>query len=121
MCADTSQEEIHEARARYAADTVRSADDLLIVEQSGRPAAVIVSLDEYRRFVAWREERVARRTWVLEHDPRHQTTGDLWQAQFAALDRLAAHFDGVTEKDLQAELDEALAATRAAASGRKGG
>ena len=45
MCTDTSQEEIHEARAQYVIDTVRSADDLLIVEQSGRAAAVIISLE----------------------------------------------------------------------------
>ena len=60
MCTDTSQEEIHEARQQII-DTVRSADDLLIVEQSGRPAAVIISLEEYRRFVAWRKERAERR------------------------------------------------------------
>jgi len=119
MCANTAQDEIHEARSRYAANTIRSADDLLIIEQSGRPTAVIISLAEYRRFVAWREERAARRVWVLERDPRHLMTANQWQAQFAAPDRIAAHFDDVTEEDLQAELDEALAATRAAAS-RKG-
>ena len=69
MCTDTSQEEIHETRAQYIIDTVRSADDLLIVEQPGRAAAVIISLEEYRRFAAWRKERAERRAWVLERDP----------------------------------------------------
>ena len=57
-------------RAQYIIDTVRSADDLLIVEQSGRAAAVIISLEEYRRFAAWRKERAERRAWVLERDHR---------------------------------------------------
>lgn len=65
MCADTSQEEFHEARAQYVIDTVRAADDLLIIEQSGCAAA-----------------------------------------------RISRHFDNVTEEGLQAEFDEALAATR---------
>jgi hypothetical protein len=58
-------------------------------------------------FAAWREERVTRRVWVLEHDPR-QMTGDQWQAQFAVLNRVAAHFNDVTEEELEAELDAAL-------------
>ena len=119
MCADTSQEEIHEARARYVADTIRSADELLIVEQSGRPAAVIISLDEYRRFVAWREERAARRAWVLERDPHRRMTADQLQAQFATLDRVAARFNDVSDEELQAELDAASAATRRTAFGRQ--
>ena len=57
MCTDTSQAEIHEARAQYIIDTVRSADDLLIVEQvRPRCRSVIISLEEYRRFAAWRKE-----------------------------------------------------------------
>ena len=118
MCTDTSQEEIHEARAQYVIDTVRSADDLLIVEQSGRAAAVIISLEEYRRFAAWRKERAERRAWVLERDPHRQMTAEQWQAQFGALDRIAERFNDVTEEELQAELDEALAATRTV-SGRR--
>jgi hypothetical protein len=50
MCAETSQDEIHEARARYVVDTVRAADDLLIVEPSGRAAAVIISLGRVPAF-----------------------------------------------------------------------
>ena len=45
-------------------------------------------------------------------------TAEQWQAQFGALDRIAERFNDVTEEELQAELDEALAATRAA-SGRR--
>ena len=119
MCAETSQDEIHEARARYIVDTVRAADDLLIVEPSGRTTAVIISLEEYRRFAAWRKERAERRAWVLERDPQHGMTAEQWQAQFGTLDRFAEHFADITEEELQAELDEALAATRSA-SGRKG-
>ncbi len=119
MCADTSQEEIHEARARYVVETVRAADDLLIVEQSGRPAAVIISLAEYRRFAAWRKERAERRAWVLERDPHRGMTAEQWQAQFDTLDRIAERFDDITEEELNAELNEALAMTRTV-SGRKG-
>ncbi len=118
MCADISHETVQEARPQYAANTIGSADDLLIVEQSGRPTAAIISLEEYRRFVVWREERAARHVWVLERAPHQHITAEQWQAQFATLDRVAAHFDDVTEEELQAELDEALAATRAA-SGSK--
>ena len=119
MSADTPHEIIGEARTQYLTNPLRSADDLLVVEQSGRPAAVIISLDEYRRFLAWREERAAGRSWVLEQDSLRRTPADEWAAQFASLDRIAAHFDDVTDETLQAELNEALAATRAP-SGRTG-
>jgi len=119
MSADTSHDVVGEARVQYIANPLRAADDLLIVEQSGRPAAAIISLAEYQRFVAWREERAARRAWVLERDPRRRMPLDQWQAQFTALDRVAAQFGDITDETLQAELDEALAATRVAASGRK--
>jgi prevent-host-death family protein len=113
MCVDNANETIREARLVYAVTEVRWPDEPLIVERSGRPTAVIISLEEYRRFVAWREERAARRAWVLEHDPRQQMTADQWHAQFAAMDRFAAHFENVSDEELNNELAEAIAAVRA--------
>jgi hypothetical protein len=113
MCADDVSQSIHEAAASYAVAGTSWPDEPLIVERVGRPVAVIISLEEYRRFAAWRAERSARRAWVLEHDPRQRMTTNEWRAQFAALDRFAAHFADVSDEELAAEQAEATRAVRA--------
>jgi hypothetical protein len=113
MCADDVSQSIHEAAASYAVAGTSWPDEPLIVERVGRPVAVIISLEEYRRFAAWRAERSARRAWVLEHDPRQRMAAGEWQTQYAALDRLAAHFADVSDEELAAELAEATRAVRA--------
>lgn len=113
MCAADANETIHEAQPSYTLPTTRWPDEPLIVQRSGQAAAVIISLDEYRRFAAWREERAARRAWVLARDPRQNMTADQWETQFAAMDHLAAHFEDVPEEEVSEELTEALASVRA--------
>jgi hypothetical protein len=93
-------------------DEIQLAQHPLIIERRGKPVAVVVSFDEYRRFSAWREERAARRAWVLEQDPRHRMSAEEWQAHFEAMDRFAAHFDDVTPEELEAEITEAIATVR---------
>ena len=112
MSANEVSEMIHEAQPAYAV-AARWPDEPLIVERSGRPAAVIISLEEYRRFVAWREERAARRTWVQERDLRNRSMDEQWHAQFVAMDRFATHFEGVSDEELADELTQATAAVRA--------
>jgi hypothetical protein len=84
----------------------------LIIEREGEPIAAVVPFDEYRRFSVWREERAARRLWVVERDPRSGMSAAAWRAKFEAMDRFAAHFDDATPEQLEADLDEALAAVR---------
>mgnify|MGYP001055838625 CR=1 FL=1 len=67
-------------------DEIQLARQPLIIERRGRPIAAVVSFDEYRRFSAWREERAARRAWVLERDPRPKMSAEEWQAHFEAMD-----------------------------------
>jgi hypothetical protein len=105
-------ETIHEAQPIYAVSTAHWLDEPLIVQRSGRPAAVIISLEEYRQFTAWREERAARRSWVLARDPRQHTAADQWHAQFTAMDRLAERFANISDEELSDELTEALTAVR---------
>lgn len=112
-------ETIHEARPTYTVSTAYWPDEPLIVQRSGHPAAVIISLEEYRQFTAWREERAARRAWVLACDPRQQLAPDQWHAQFAAMDRMAEHFADVSDEELSDELREALTAVRAESSANK--
>ena len=78
---------------------------------------MIISLEEYRHFAAWRAERNARRAWVLERDPLARMSAAEWQAQYVALDRLAADFADVSEEELAAELAEATRAVRAGQAG----
>ncbi len=52
MCANDVSETIHEAGSAYAVAAPQWPEEPLIVERGGRPTAVIISLEEYRRFVA---------------------------------------------------------------------
>ncbi len=113
MSANDASEMIHDVQAEYAIASPEWPEEPLIVERAGRPAAVIISLEEYRRFLAWREERAARRAWVLAHDPRSAMTNEQWRAQFATMDRFAAHFEDITDKELTDELTQAITAVRA--------
>ncbi|MFZ1552454.1 MAG: hypothetical protein WAV53_13755, partial [Anaerolineae bacterium] len=74
---------------------------------------------KYRQFTAWREERAARRAWVLARDPWQHLPDDQWHAQFAAMDRLAEDFTGVSDEELSDELRDALTAVRAESSPNK--
>lgn len=112
-------ETIHEAQPTYAVSTADWPDEPLIIQRSGRPAAVIISLEEYRQFTAWREERAARRAWVLARDPRQHVAPDQWREQFAAMDRLAEHFADVSDEELSDDLMEALTVVRAESSPHK--
>ena len=112
-------ETIHEAQPTYAVSTADWPDEPLIIQRSGRPAAVIISLKEYLQFTAWREERAARRAWVLGRDPRQHVTLDQWRAQFAAMDRLAEHFADLSDEELSDELMEALTVVRTESSPNK--
>lgn len=102
-----------EAAEVYSVDVsdVASSKQPLIIEKEGEPIAAIVPFDEYQRFSIWREERAARRLWVVERDPRMELSAEEWQANFEAMDRFAAYLD-VTVEDLQADFDEAIAAVR---------
>ncbi|OIO96538.1 MAG: hypothetical protein AUK03_03730 [Anaerolineae bacterium CG2_30_64_16] len=113
MCADEASETIHEARPIYSGVETRWLDEPLIVERAGHPTAVIISLEEYRRFAAWREERAARRAWVLECQPRNHMTDQEWDAQFVTMDRFATHFADITDDELADELTQAVSAVRA--------
>ena len=93
-------------------DEIQLARQPLIIERRGKPIAAVVSFDEYRRFSAWREERAARRAWVLEQDPRRRMSAEEWHAHFEAMDLFAAHFDDVTPEELEAEITEAIATVR---------
>jgi hypothetical protein len=93
-------------------DEIQLARHPLIVERRGKPIAAVVSFDEYRRFSAWREERHAKRAWVLEHDPQPRMSAEEWHAHFEAMDRFAAHFDDVTPEELEAEITAAIATVR---------
>ena len=88
MCANDTTETIQEAQPTYAVSATHWSDAPLIVERSGR------------------------RAWVLEHDPCKRMTADQWHAQFAAMDRFAAHFAEGSDDELTDELAEALAAVR---------
>ena len=117
MSADDASQTVRETALRYTVTEAVWPDEPLVVERGGCPAAVIISLEEYRHFAAWRAERNARRAWVLERDPRQRMSAAEWQAQYAALDRLAAHFADVSEEELTAELAEATRAVRAGQAG----
>jgi len=123
----TAGETIHHPDKTIAVDTLAIPISLLqkmsealelfaafqvIIERRGKPIAAVVSFDEYRRFSAWREERAARRAWVLERDPRRKMSAEEWHAHFEALDRFAAHFDDVTPEELEAEITEAIISVR---------
>lgn len=112
MDADELNETIREPAANYVVAQSPWPEEPLIVERGGRPAAVIISLEEYRRYAAWRAERNARRAWVLARDPRQQMTEEEWRARYAALDRFAEHFADVSDEELAAELTEAIQAIR---------
>lgn len=49
---------ISEARALYALplDEEQLKGELLIIEHEGRPLAALVPIDEYNKFIAWREQ-----------------------------------------------------------------
>jgi len=94
-------------------DEVQLARQPLIIERRGRPIAAVVSFNEYRRFSSWREERAARRAWVLERDPRRRMSAEEWHTHFETIDRFAAHFDDLTPEELEADIAEAIAAVRA--------
>ncbi|PKO21978.1 MAG: hypothetical protein CVU38_11920 [Chloroflexi bacterium HGW-Chloroflexi-1] len=85
----------------------------LVIERRGMPIAALVSFDEYRRFAAWQQERMARRAWVVERDPYRALSAEEWHAQFEAMDRFAVHFEDVSSEELEAESTDALAAVRA--------
>jgi hypothetical protein len=93
-------------------DEIQLAQHPIIIERRGKPIAAVVSFDEYRRFSAWREERAARRSWVLERDPRRKMSAKEWHTHFEAMDHFAAHFDDVTPEELEAEITEAIATVR---------
>lgn len=93
-------------------DEIQLARHPLIVKRRGKPIAAVVSFDEYRRFSAWREERDARRAWVLEQDPQRRMSAEEWHAHFEAMDRFATHFDDVTPEELEAEITAAIATVR---------
>jgi PHD/YefM family antitoxin component YafN of YafNO toxin-antitoxin module len=113
MSADDASQTVRETALRYTVTETVWPDEPLVVERGGRPAAVIISLEEYRHFAAWRAERNARRAWVLEHDPRQRIAAEEWQAQYAAFDRFAVHFADVSDEELAAELAEATHTVRA--------
>jgi len=113
MSTNEVSEAIHEAQPVYAVAAASWPDEPLIVERSGRPAAVIISLEEYRRFAAWREERATRRAWVQERDLQNRAIDEQWHGQFATMDRFATHFDDVSDEALADELAQAIAAVRA--------
>jgi PHD/YefM family antitoxin component YafN of YafNO toxin-antitoxin module len=113
MSANEVSEMIHETQPAYATAAARWPDEPLIVERSGRPTAVIISLEEYRRFAAWREERAARRAWVQTRDLRNRAANEQWHAQFVAMDRFATHFEDISDAELADELTQAIAAVRA--------
>ena len=120
MSADDASQTVRETALRYTGTEAVWPDEPLVVERGGRPAAVIISLEEYRHFAAWRAEWNAHRAWVLEHDPRQRLSADEWQAQYVTLDRLAAHFADVSDEELTAELAEATRAVRAEQAGQAG-
>ena len=120
MCAADTSQTVRETALRYTATEAPWPDEPLVVERGGRPAAVIISLEEYRHFAAWRAERNARRAWVLEHDPLARISAAEWQAQYVALDRFAAHFADVSDEELAAELAEATRVVRAGEAGQAG-
>ena len=101
-------------------DEIQLARQPVIIERRGKPIAVVVSFDEYRRFSAWREECAARRAWVLEQDPRGRMAAEQWHAHFEAMDRFAVHFDDVTPEELEAEIAEAIATVRIEERAAKG-
>lgn len=113
MCEEDKSEMIHEARPVYSISEMHWPDEPMIVERAGRPTAVIISLEEYRRFAAWCQERAARRAWVLERDPRGCMPDEQWRAQFAAMDRFATHFADTADEELTNELAQAVATVRA--------
>jgi hypothetical protein len=94
-------------------DEARLAQQPLIIKHRGVPIAVLVSLDEYYRFQVWQAERVARRAWVLEQDPRRKMATSKWRAQFKAMERFAAHFQSVSPEEMEAEIAAAIDAVRA--------
>ena len=117
MPADDTSQTVRETALRYDVAEAPWPDEPLVVERGGRPAAVIISLEEYRRFAAWRAEWNARRAWVVNHDPCQRMSAAEWQVQYVALDRFAAQFADVSEEELAAELAEATRAVRAGQAG----
>jgi len=117
MSTDDASQTVRETALRYTVTETVWPDEPLVVERGGRPAAVIISLEEYRHFAAWRAERNARRAWVLEHDPLARMSAAEWQTQYVALDRFATHFVDVSEEELAAELGLATSAVRAGQAG----
>ncbi len=105
---------LRETRPVYSVDVdeIQLAQQPLIIERQGKPVAAVVSFDEYRRFSAWREERAAKRAWVLEQDPRRRMSAEEWHTHFEAMDRFAAHFDDVAPEELEAEISEVIATVR---------
>ena len=91
----TGEKTLRETNPIYSVDVdeIQLSQQPLILERRGKPIAAVVSFDEYRRFSAWREERAARRAWVLERDPRRETSAEEWHAHFEAMDRFATHFN----------------------------
>ena len=83
---------------RYTVTEGPWPDEPLVVN-AGPPGRGDYLLGEYRRFAAWRAERNAWRTWVLEHDPLARMSADEWQAQFVGLDRFAADFADVSDEE----------------------
>ena len=120
MSADDASQIVRETASRYTVTESPWPDEPLVVERGGRPAAVIISLEEYRHFAAWRAEWNAHRAWVLEHDPRQRMSAAEWQTQYVALDRFATHFVDVSEEELDAELALATSAVRAGQVGQAG-
>ena len=118
----TEAQALRETSPVYSVDVdeIQLARQPLIIERRGKPIAAVVPFDEYRRFSAWREERAARRAWVLEQDPRRRMSAKEWHAHFEAMERFAAHFDDITPQELEAEIAEAIAAVRDEQRGESG-
>jgi PHD/YefM family antitoxin component YafN of YafNO toxin-antitoxin module len=83
--------DIKEARAIYGLDLPgpeEVAEGPVVIRREGKPYAVAIPLDDYRRFQKWREE-AEREAQIRDHDEAlRQTQGEAWEKERAAFHRL---------------------------------
>jgi len=75
--------DIKEARAIYGPDLPgpeEVAEGPVVIRREGKPYAVAIPLDDYRRFQKWREE--------VEREARIQAQDEAWEKERAAFHRL---------------------------------
>ena len=62
---------VAEAKATYAlsVEEVEASDEPIVLQHSGRPVGVIISVDEYQRYLRWKEDQAAV--------PKQETLADI--------------------------------------------